>query len=72
MTVAHERLPRLTDEDSRSRAGRFGKKSCARRVLALPIGNWTALGGAAEVTPGQFQFHDLQATNGPRRFYRIR
>jgi hypothetical protein len=39
---------------------------------ALPLSNWTALGGALEVLPGQFQFTDPQATNTPRRFYRLR
>jgi hypothetical protein len=38
--------------------------------LALPLTNWTALGGVVEIAPGQFQFSDLQATNGPKRFYR--
>ena len=39
---------------------------------ALPLSNWTALGGVTEVSPGQFQFTDMQATNSPRRFYRLR
>jgi hypothetical protein len=39
---------------------------------ALPLSNWTALGGATEVSPGQFQFTDQQAANSARRFYRIR
>ncbi len=39
---------------------------------ALPLSNWTALGGITEVSPGQFQFTDLQATNSPQRFYRVR
>ena len=30
------------------------------------------LGGATEVSPGQFQVTDPQATNAPRRFYRVR
>jgi hypothetical protein len=38
--------------------------------LALPLSNWTALGGVTEIAPGQFQFTDPQATNGGRRFYR--
>jgi hypothetical protein len=38
--------------------------------LALPMTNWTALGGVVEISPGQFQFTDPQATNSPRRFYR--
>jgi hypothetical protein len=40
--------------------------------LVLPLSTWTVLGGVAEVSPGQFQFTDLQATNGQKRFYRIR
>jgi hypothetical protein len=39
---------------------------------ALPFSNWTLLGAATEMTPGQFQFTDTQATNNPRRFYRVR
>ncbi len=39
---------------------------------ALPLSNWTPLGGVTEVAPGQFQFTDPQATNTPRRFYRLR
>jgi hypothetical protein len=40
--------------------------------LALPLSNWTALGGVTEVGPGQFQFTDPQATNTPSYFYRVR
>jgi hypothetical protein len=40
--------------------------------LALPLTNWTALGGVTETSPGQFLFTDLQATNSAQRFYRIR
>jgi hypothetical protein len=39
---------------------------------ALPFSNWTVLSGVTEVSPGQFQFTDPQATNNPRRFYRVR
>jgi hypothetical protein len=38
--------------------------------LALPLTSWTALGGVTEISPGQFQFTDPQATNGGQRFYR--
>ncbi len=38
--------------------------------LALPLSQWTALGGVMEISPGQFQFTDPQATNGGWRFYR--
>ena len=37
----------------------------------LPFSNWAALAGLTEAPPGQFQFVDLQATNIPRRFYRV-
>ena len=40
--------------------------------LSLPQTNWTALGGIAEISPGQFQFTDPQATNMGCRFYRLR
>ena len=39
---------------------------------ALPLSNWTALGGVTEVAPGQFQFTDPQATSTVCRFYRLR
>jgi hypothetical protein len=40
--------------------------------VALHPSNWTVLGVAMEVSPGQFQFTDTQATNNPRQFYRVR
>ncbi len=40
--------------------------------VALPLTNWTALGGVTEISPGQFQFTDPQATNSPQSFYLIR
>jgi len=40
--------------------------------LSLPFSNWTVLGGVTETAPGQYQFSDAQATNGPQRFYRVR
>ncbi len=39
--------------------------------LALPLSNWTVLGPVTEVSPGQFQFTDAVATNGPQRYYRV-
>ena len=39
---------------------------------ALPLSNWTVLGGATEVSPGQFQFTDPQERNNPHLFYRVR
>ncbi|MDB6021948.1 MAG: rcc, partial [Pedosphaera sp.] len=40
--------------------------------LLLALTNWTSLGGATEVSPGQFQFTDAQASSSPQRFYSIR
>lgn len=40
--------------------------------VGLPSANWTVLGPPAETPSGQYQFTDLQATNIPQRFYRIR
>jgi hypothetical protein len=34
-------------------------------------GNWTNLGSVTEVTPGSFQFTDVEATNCSQRFYRV-
>lgn len=39
---------------------------------ALPTANWSVLGVATEISPGQYQFTDLQATNNPQCFYRVR
>jgi hypothetical protein len=38
---------------------------------ALPLSNWTSLTGLTEVSAGQFQFTDPQATTMPSRFYRV-
>jgi hypothetical protein len=40
--------------------------------LSLPLTNWISLGSPVEVSPGQFQFTDSQATNDTVRFYRVR
>jgi hypothetical protein len=37
----------------------------------LPFSNWAALVGLTEAPAGHFQFTDWQATNLPRRFYRV-
>jgi hypothetical protein len=39
---------------------------------ALSMSGWTNLGGATEVSAGQYQFTDPQASTTPRRFYRVR
>jgi hypothetical protein len=31
----------------------------------------TVLGDVKEISPGQFQFTDLQATNNPQRYYQV-
>jgi alpha-tubulin suppressor-like RCC1 family protein len=45
----------------------------AQTVTSLPahLTNWTGLGAVLEVSPGQFQFTDNQASTSPFRFYRI-
>jgi hypothetical protein len=37
----------------------------------VPVADWTVLGNATEVSPGQFQFIDLEATNEALQFYMI-
>ena len=40
--------------------------------VTLPFTNWARLGAVSELSPGQFQFIDSQATNASQRFYRVR
>jgi hypothetical protein len=40
--------------------------------IYLPLANWTALTNVVESPAGHYLFTDLQATNNPRRFYRVR
>jgi hypothetical protein len=40
--------------------------------IALPLTNWTVRGSVTEISPGQFQFTDSQATGITRRFYLVR
>lgn len=40
--------------------------------LSVPFSNWTVLNGPTEISPGQYQLTDLEATNYPQRFYRLR
>lgn len=42
--------------------------------VALPANEWLNLGAVPETPPGsgQFQFTDLEATNHPQRYYRVR
>jgi large repetitive protein len=44
----------------------------ANTNVTQPLANWAVLGGVTEIAPGRFQFTDWQATNYPRRFYRVR
>ena len=39
---------------------------------SLPRADWTVLGSATEVSPGQYQFTDLQATNNSQLKNHIR
>ena len=38
---------------------------------AAPFSNWSRWGGVPEVSPGYFQFSDLQNTNSEQRYYRV-
>lgn len=40
--------------------------------IAAPLGDWTVLGPATQVAPGQFEFTDSAATTLRQRFYQIR
>jgi hypothetical protein len=40
--------------------------------FGVPLSDWALLGHATEISSGQFQFTDPQATNEPARFYRVR
>ena len=40
--------------------------------LDLPLSNWSVLGPATEILPGQFLFTDPQATNDSECFYQVR
>jgi WD40 repeat protein len=44
----------------------------ATTLSTLPTSEWMVLDGVAEISSGQFQFTDTQATNFPHRYYRIR
>jgi hypothetical protein len=39
--------------------------------LLVPVANWTRVGNAQEVSPGQFQFNDPAALSNPAKFYRV-
>jgi hypothetical protein len=40
--------------------------------LALPLSDWTVVGGIIETAPGKFHFTDTLGANEPKRFYSIR
>lgn len=39
---------------------------------SVPLSNWPVAGSVVEVSPGQFEFTDLNATNFPQQFYIVR
>ena len=39
--------------------------------LLVPLANWTRIGSAQEVSPGQFQFNDPTAQSNTSKFYRV-
>jgi hypothetical protein len=40
--------------------------------ISLALSNWMVIGKATEISSGEYQFTDTQATNYPQRFYRVR
>ena len=40
--------------------------------VSLPLSNWTPLGPATEIAPGQYQFTDAGSTSNAARYYRVR
>jgi len=40
--------------------------------VALPLSNWTVIGGAVQVSSGRYQFTDASATNYAQRYYSVR
>jgi hypothetical protein len=65
------RLPGGACQFSFTNTPGLGFTVLAATNVALTLSNWMVLGSATEVSPGQFQFTDLQATN-TCRFYRVR
>ncbi|MBU6410024.1 MAG: hypothetical protein KGR98_06530, partial [Verrucomicrobia bacterium] len=39
--------------------------------MALPLADWTVLGNIPEISPGEYQFTDWNATNSAQCFYRV-
>jgi hypothetical protein len=65
-------LPNGASQSTFTNLPGFGFSVLASTNIMLPATDWTWLGGATETSPGQYQYTDLQATNFPFRFYRIR
>jgi YD repeat-containing protein len=47
-------------------------KVFATTNVSLPLSSWTLLGSVTEISPGQFQYTDLQTAGSLTRFYRVR
>jgi hypothetical protein len=65
-------LPNGTFQFSFTNVSGMAFTALATTNVTSSISNWTTLGSATEISPGQYQFNDPQATTGLRRFYRIR
>lgn len=70
-------MPHLDSNSTRFMFTNFTDTSStvlASTNVALPITTWINIGPAVEspIGSGQFQFTDLQATNFPQRYYRVR
>jgi hypothetical protein len=51
-------------------AGALFAVASSTDILA-PASNWTWMGGATEVSPGNYQFTDPQSAADGARFYRV-
>jgi hypothetical protein len=60
---------KLAFRDSPGASGQF--TVWATTNVSLPFSKWQSLGHPAEVTSGNYQFTDVQATNKAIQFYRV-
>jgi hypothetical protein len=65
-------LPNGTFQFSFTNVSGMAFTALATTNVTSSISNWTTLGSATEISPGQYQFNDPQATTDLRRFYRVR
>jgi len=65
-------LPNGNFQFSFSYASGMSFTAFASTNAAAPLSAWTSLGSVPEISPGQYEFTDLQAAASLQRFYRVR